>query len=61
MGRNIKEEEFLRDLNRVLSKHNVIIKEVEEYDGNEEYCGSSYVFRDNDRLINISVSELSQE
>lgn len=39
-----KLEEFKKDLSVLLYKHNIQIREVDNYNGNDEYSGKEYFF-----------------
>lgn len=41
---NIETEEFIKDLKALCSKHDIMLDESDEYNGVDEYCGTSYTF-----------------
>lgn len=50
-----KIEAFKEDLKALMKKHNATILDIDDYDGEEEYCGTTYFFSINGGgLMNVN-------
>lgn len=52
-----RQEKFIKDLAALFKYHGVSIDDFPEYDGNEEYAGTTYYISGNDIFIDISDLE----
>jgi len=53
-------DEFKKELIELMKKHSVHVDGFDQYDGNEEYCGTEYYFAKIDGSYSdmISIDEL---
>lgn len=41
---NLETEEFLKGLKALCKKHDVFLNKADDYNGKDDYCGTSYTF-----------------
>lgn len=59
---NAREAEFLKELKALFEKYGAFLSGVDDYDSNEEYCGTGWTveaFVDGEENIYITLDELN--